>query len=60
MDTIIAYRVNDGSVEFVIGEGGNVAIFPSWDHADSYANANRLFHSGQPTLNDLPLGMGSA
>jgi hypothetical protein len=46
MDTIIAYRINDGRVEFVM-ERGMVAVFSTRENAAVYAFNNRLFASGQ-------------
>lgn len=48
MDCIIAYRVNGGDVEMVLNRTGiGVVVFPNHDAAVTYADANKLFQSGQ-------------
>lgn len=48
MDTVIAYRVNGGKVNFVMAEDGmDVCVFPHQDAAIDYADRNALFQSGQ-------------
>lgn len=54
-DFIIAYRVNDGQVTFVIDEDGDVAIFTSQKAADHYVEHNALFQSGQATYQVVEL-----
>lgn len=47
MDCMIAYRVN-GKIHAVMDEDtGDVAVFPHHDAAVAYADANKLFQSGQ-------------
>ena len=48
MDTIIAYRVNGGKLQFVGDEDGEiVTVFPHHDAAVAFADASALFQSGQ-------------
>jgi hypothetical protein len=46
MDTIIAYRVDGGVLQFVL-QGEDVCIFAHKDEAIGYALDNALFNSGQ-------------
>ena len=55
MDTIIAYRTNDGPVQFVLDDQGDTAIFSHRDEAIRYAEGNRLFHSGQAVYQIIEL-----
>jgi hypothetical protein len=47
MDTIIAYRVNGGQVQFVLNDDGECAVFAHHDEAVTYALDSALFASGQ-------------
>ena len=47
MDTIIAYRVADGLLQFIRDEDEEVRIFTDKAVALLYAMDNRLFDSGQ-------------
>jgi hypothetical protein len=56
MDCIIAYRVNGGPVEIVLGiNNRGPAVFPNHDRAVAYADGNKLFQSGQANYQIITL-----